>query len=97
MRITKISFLLIFIGLILYSHATPEMAIRSRVLLMGYPAAAMEADIVAYEYESGIEDEDEQGYRITNPPIERATGGELDTYVVSKKLWFYFARFEKDV
>ena len=97
MKIIKISFLLMFIGLILYSHATPEMAIRSRVLLMGYPTAAMEADIVAYDYESGIEDEDEQGYRITNPPIERATQGELDTYIVSKKLWFYFARFEKDV
>ena len=41
-------------------------------LLMGYPAAAL----VAYEYESGIESEDVQGYRITNPPIERATGGE---------------------
>ena len=97
MKITKISFLLIFIGLILYSHATPEMAIRSRVLLMSHPIAAIKADIVAYEYGSGIEREDEQGYRITNPPIDRATGGELDTYVVSKKLWFYFARFEKDV
>ena len=97
MKITKISFLLIFIGLILYSHATPEMAVRSRVLLMSHPIAAMQANIVPYEYESGIEDEDEQGYRITNPPIERATRGELDTYIVSKKLWFYFARFEKDV
>ena len=66
MKIVKISFLLIFIGFIIYSHATPEMAIRSRVLWMSHP-------------------------------IDRATGGELDTYVVSKKLWFYFARFEKDV
>ena len=99
MKIIKISFLLIFIGLILSSHATPEMAIRSRVFFMGYPISAIKADIVEYEYHSDIHTEikNSQGFKITNPPIERATQGELDTYIVSKKWIFYFAKFEKDV
>lgn len=92
MKIIKISFLLIFIGLILGSHATPEMAIRSRVFFMGYPISAIKADIVEYEYSDGV-----QGFKINNPPIERATQGELDTYIVSKKWVFYIARFDKDV
>ena len=92
MKIIKISFLLIFIGLILGSHATPEMAIRSRVSFMGYPISAIKADIVEYVYSDGV-----QGFKITNPPIERSTQGELDTYIVSKKWVFYIARFDKDV
>lgn len=32
-----------------------------------------------------------------NPPIERATQGELNTYIVTKKWIFYVARFERDV
>ena len=91
--------LLIFIGLILGSHATPEMAIRSYVCFMGYPISAIKADIVEYEYFNKIEDEIEnsQGFKIMNPPIERATQGELNTYIVTKKWIFYVARFERDV
>lgn len=92
MKIIKISFLLIFVGLILCSHATPEMAIRSRVFFMGHPISAIKADIVEYEYNDGI-----QGFKITNPPVERATQGELDTYIVSEKWIFHFARFKNDV
>lgn len=92
MKIIKLSFLLILIGLISGSHTTPEMAIRSRVFFMGHPISAIKADIVEYEYSDGV-----QGFKITNPPVERATQGELDTYIVSKKWLFYFARFENDV
>lgn len=99
MKIIKVSFLLIFIGLILGSHATPEMAIRSHVFFMGYPISAIKADIVEYEYSNGITStvENTQGFKIINPPIERATQGELNTYIVSKKWIFNLAKFEKDV
>ena len=99
MEIIKISFLLIFIGLILGSHATPEMAIRTHVFLMGYPISAIKAEIVEYEYLSSTHSkiENSQGFKIINPPVERATQGELDTYLVSKKWIFYFAKFENDV
>lgn len=92
MKIIKISFLLIAFGIILGSHATPEMAIRSHVFFMGYPISAIKADIEEYKYGDGV-----IGYKITPPPIERATEGELDTYIVSKKWVFYFAKFDNDV
>ena len=94
MKIIKRSFLLllIFSGLILGTHATPKMAIRSSVFFMGHPISAIKADIVDYEYSDGV-----QGFKITNPPIDRPTGVTLNTYIVSKKWAFYFARFEKNV
>lgn len=97
MKIIKLSFLLLFIGLILGSHATPAMAIRWHVFFMGYPIEAIKADIVEFDYLNNDYDENSQGFKIINPPIERATQGELDTYLVSKKWLFYFAKFEKDI
>lgn len=98
MKIIKFSFLLLFFGLLLISHATPELAIRSRVFFMGHPISAIKADIVTYEYSNQLSELDNsQGFEIINPPIERATQGELDTYIVSKKWLFYFAKFERDI
>lgn len=99
MKIIKLSFLSIFIGLLLISHATPEMAIRWRVFFIGHPISAIKADIVPYEYSNNqlAELDNSQGFEMINPPIERATQGELDTYIVSKKWLFYFARFERDI
>ncbi|MGD6873716.1 hypothetical protein ACQCU1_16175 [Sutcliffiella horikoshii] len=77
-------------------HSNPTTALRTKVFFMGYPKAAFTSEIVEYEY-GNLHDKDSKGYVFTEPPIEKATQGYLDTYQVKKMGIFYFAEFIKDV
>lgn len=85
---------LLFIGL----HSTPKMALRTEVLLMGYPVAAFTSEIIDYDYQNvPLEEKGYGGYVFSKPPIEKATQGYLDTYQVKKVGFLYFAEFIKDI
>ncbi|WP_313799027.1 hypothetical protein [Cytobacillus sp.] len=95
--------LIIFISMIVVVfllHSTPKMALRTQVFFMGYPKAALTSEIIDYEYKNikfKEKDSNSRGYAFTNPPIEKATQGPLDTYRVKRIGILYFADFIKDI
>ncbi|MGN7402336.1 hypothetical protein ACTHO0_20985 [Cytobacillus praedii] len=95
--------LIIFISMIVVVfyfllHSTPKMALRTQVFFMGYPKAALTSEIIDYEYKNiKFKEKDSRGYALTNPPIEKATQGHLDTYRVKRIGILYFADFIKDI
>ncbi|GKV70136.1 hypothetical protein NCCP2716_26340 [Sporosarcina sp. NCCP-2716] len=72
--------------IIYYSlHASPTIAVRTCVFYLGHPVAAIT---------SGIHEETNASYvTLTDPPIEKATGGDLDRYEVKRYGVIYIARF----
>lgn len=86
----------IMVSFIVMLHSNPTTSLRTKVFFMGYPKAAFTSEIVEYEYVN-LHDKDSKGYIFTEPPMEKATQGYLDTYQVKKIGIFYFAEFMKDV
>ncbi len=91
----------IIVGLILVFiilHATPSMALRTHVMMMGYPKAAIVSGIIEDDYHNRVDKEkfakeNAKAYTLTKPPIEKATQGELRNYLV-RKFWFlYYAEY----
>lgn len=79
-------------------HSTPKMALRTHVFFMGYPKAALTSEIIDYEYQNiKFKEIDSRGYTLTEPPIEKATEGLLDTYQVKRIGFLFFADFYKDI
>lgn len=73
------------VSLIYFLHATPTMAVRTCVFFLGHPVAAIT---------SGIQEETNASYvSLTDPPIEKATEGDLDRYEVKRYGVIYIARF----
>ncbi|WP_404460817.1 hypothetical protein [Sutcliffiella horikoshii] len=77
-------------------HSNPTSALRTKVFFMGYPKVAFTSEIVEYEFVN-LHAKGSKGYLFTEPPMEKATQGYLDTYQVKKFGIFYFAEFIKDV
>ncbi|WP_175987560.1 hypothetical protein [Bacillus sp. Marseille-Q1617] len=89
-----VSGLLLFIVL----HSTPHLALRTKVFFMGYPADAFTTGIVNYEYEKEVNGGASSSlngktYTLTEPPVEKATQGELRNYLVKKVGFLYFAEY----
>lgn len=79
-------------------HSSPERALRTKVFLLGYPKAALTSEIVDYTYLNiNFDEKNHSGYAFTAPPIETATQGVLDTYLVKKTGILYFAEYRKDI
>lgn len=88
----------VVIAVFLLLHSTPKMALRTHVFFMGYPQAAVTSEIIKYEFQNThFNENDSNGYAFTAPPIEKATQGYLDTFLVKKIGILYFAEFLKDV
>jgi hypothetical protein len=86
--------MLIFIML----HNTPHMALRTKVFLMGYPAAAFTTSIVDDEFHNDVDKDtfsalNAKAYTLTDPPVEKATQGELRNYLVRKVGFLHFAEY----
>lgn len=68
------------------------------MFFMGYPKVSFTSEINDYEYKNiKINETNSSGYVFTEPPLEKATQGYLDTFVVKKIGFFFFADFIKDV
>ncbi|MCA0985692.1 hypothetical protein [Guptibacillus algicola] len=86
------------IVLFILFHTTPSMALRTQVLLMGYPKAAITSGIIEDDYHNEVDKEkftqlNAKAYTLTNPPIEKATQGELRSFHVRKIGFFHFAEY----
>ncbi|MFC4560157.1 hypothetical protein ACFO3D_18525 [Virgibacillus kekensis] len=89
---------LILIAIFILLHITPQMAIRTHVIFMGYPVAAVTSGIVEYESHNKTDRErleklNAKVYTLTNPPVEEATQGELRNFIVKKYGFIYFAEY----
>lgn len=83
---------------ILTLHSTPNLAVRTYVFVSGNPIIAMTTDIMDYNnYSTGEKESYEQMnakiYTLTNPPIEKATQGMLENYLVKRYGFFHYVEF----
>ncbi|MFG6494648.1 hypothetical protein P8610_04775 [Fictibacillus sp. UD] len=92
----KISLALLIVFIVL--HLSPQLALRTHVFVMGYPIKAIVTEIeedklVSKDDQEEFERANKKVYLLTDPPIEKATQGELRRYTVKKVWLFYFAEF----
>ena len=99
-KIVSISAIILVVAAFLLLHSTPKLAICTNVFLMGYPKEALTSEVEEYEFYNEVDENNfvEQNphskfYILSNPPIEKATEGELNTYKVRKFGFLYFAEF----
>jgi hypothetical protein len=91
---------LIIILVIIYCalHLTPESALKTHIFLTGHFSKAISTDVIE-DVEHNEMDKDDlikenaKCYRLTDPPIEKATQGELRNYKVRKIGFIYFAKY----
>ncbi|MBM7702881.1 hypothetical protein [Metabacillus iocasae] len=89
------------VGLIaafLLLHIHPHTALRTHVFLLGYPKAAVTSGIIDDTYHNDVDGEkfenmNAKAYTLTEPPIEKATQGELRNYLVKKIGFIYVAEY----
>ena len=79
-------------------HSTPKIAVKCHVFIMGHPIKALTTEVyvtsIDNEYENEILNElNAKSYTLTKPPFEKATESELDTFLVKKKGFLYFAEY----
>lgn len=94
----KTIFLIALATTFLLLHSTPSMALRTQIFIMGYPKVALTSQIVDDVYHNKIDkdkfaDLNAKAYTLTNPPIEKATQGELRNFLVRKIGFFYLAEY----
>lgn len=96
MKFNKRTFVIISILLILFViswiHLSPERALRVYVTMMGYPIEAWQSELIevplAVSQYAELE-HNETLYELSQPPIEKATEGELRYFAVVKIGLFY--------
>lgn len=74
------------------------MALRFDVLLIGYPKEALITDISNNKIDNKFDMKklatlNAKTYTLTEPPFEKATETELDTFLVRKSGFLYFAEY----
>lgn len=97
----EIIFLIAFASILLLLHSSPSMALRTQVFIMGHPIAALTSGIIDDEYHNKIDKDkfaelNAKAYTLTNPPVEKATQGELRNFLVRKYGIFYLAEYYGD-
>lgn len=90
--------LLSLMGLVYLLHSTPHTALRTYVFFSGYPIVALTTDIVDDEYHNRVDKAkfkklNGKAYTLTKPPIEKATQGELNNYLVRKFGIIHYVEF----
>lgn len=95
---TIILFIISFIIIILLLHSTPNLALRTHLVFLGYPIVAIKTGIIDDDYHNEV-DKDElkvlnaKAYTLTKPPIEKATDGKLRNFIVKKRGFLYIAEY----
>ncbi|TLS36953.1 hypothetical protein [Pseudalkalibacillus caeni] len=82
-------------------HLTPNLALRTHVLMMGHPQAAISSSIVDDYFHNRVDkeklaEENAKCYSLSSPPVEKSTQGFLKNYIVKKKGFLYFADYYGD-
>lgn len=94
----KIMIIISLLSIFVIAHATPSMALRTKVILMGHPVASLTTGIIEDEFHNEVDKEkfaelNAKAYTLTKPPVERATEGKLRNYLVRKVGFLYFAEY----
>lgn len=99
-KIIWISAILMAFVVFLLLHSTAKVAISTHVLFMGYPKAAFTSNLDEYEFPNKVEknhfekkNAHAKVYALTKPPFEKATKSELNTFIVRKIGFLYFADY----
>ncbi|MFD0048154.1 hypothetical protein ACFVHQ_02255 [Actinomycetes bacterium NPDC127524] len=79
-------------------HSSPKMALRFHVFLIGNPKEALTTEINDNKIDDTFDMEklaklNAETYVLTEPPFEKATGTEMDTFLVRKIGFLYFADY----
>ncbi|WP_370044036.1 hypothetical protein [Lysinibacillus sp. RC79] len=97
----KVIIIVSLLVVIILLHLTPSMALRTHIFFMGYPKASISSGIIE-DKDHNIVDKDKfaelnaKAYTLTNPPIEKATQGELRNFLVRKFGFLHFAEYLGD-
>jgi hypothetical protein len=89
----------VIVGLIfLFLHSTPSLALRTHLVFMGYPKAAITSEIIEDDYHNKVDKErfnelNAKAYTLTEPPTERSTQGQLRNFLVKKVGFLHFAEY----
>ena len=82
-------FSIIIVVLITYLIVTPTGALRFTILREGYPIKSITLKLSDSPYKTYVKG-NEEIYTLTNPPMEKATQGILENWIVSKHGIFYW-------
>ena len=82
-------FSIIIVVLITYLIVTPTGALRFTILREGYPIKSITLKLSDSPYEIDVKG-NEKVYTLINPPMEKATQGILENWIVSKHGIFYW-------
>lgn len=85
-------FSIVILVLITYLIATPTGALRFAILRAGYPIKSITMKISDTPYKIGVKG-NEEIYTLTNLPMEKATQGILENWIVSKHGVFYWGEY----
>lgn len=92
----KVIIIVSLLVVIILLHSTPSMALRTHIFFMGYPIAAISSGIIEDKEHNEVDKFAElnaKAYTLTNPPIEKATQGELRNFLVRKFGFLHFAEY----
>lgn len=83
---------------LLLLHSTPHLALRTHLVINGYPIIAVTTKIMDDEYHNSIDKEkfrelNAKAYTLSKPPIEKATDGELRNFLVRKVGFIHFVEY----
>lgn len=98
-NLKKLIRIVVILGVIfILLHSSPKMALRIHVFLIGYPKEALTTEIGVNKIDDKFGMEklaklNAKTYILTEPPFEKATGTELDTFLVRKIGFLYFAYY----
>lgn len=88
-RLIPVTLLIIVLG---YLFLTPVGALRLAVASTGHPIKAVSLQISDEPYDGFIENNQEM-YTLIDPPYEKATGGYLENWVVTRYFIFYLGEY----
>jgi hypothetical protein len=86
------------IAMYIVLHITPTLALRTHLLMKGYPIVSLTTGIVDDELHNRIdkeilESQNAKCYTLTKPAFEKPTQSKLRNYKVTKKGILYFAEY----
>lgn len=89
-------------ALFAFVHTTPELALRTKVLTMGYPVSASTSEISEGPFHLERDRREFADGRakvliMESPPFERATESELRQFLGVKRGWLHFASYYGEV
>lgn len=85
---------IVIIGIYIVLHSNPKLSVRTHLFFKGYVLEAVNNEIIPYIDKNDAENERNISlYKLSNPPVEKDTQGELKTYIVYKKGILYFAKY----